>query len=62
MAFDSQILSIKSRLVVLEMINKSGASHIGSAFSISDLIAVIYNEFVFPHNIKRNSCRLLALC
>lgn len=53
MVLNSQILSIKSRLLVLEMINKSGASHIGSAFSISDLIAVIYNDFVFP-SLKKN--------
>jgi transketolase len=54
MIIDSQILSIKSKLMVLEMINKSKASHIGSAFSISDLIAVIYNEFVFSPNNKNN--------
>jgi transketolase len=46
----SQELSTQLRRLVLEMIFKSGASHIGPAFSIADIIAVLYNDIMryFP--------------
>jgi transketolase len=50
----SELLSYKARLTVLEMINKSKASHIGSAFSISDLVASIYNDYIFSNNNNSN--------
>lgn len=42
------------RLHVLEMTNKGGSSHIGSIFSIAEIVAVLYNEILKfdPENPK----------
>lgn len=44
-------LAKKIRLSVLEMIHKSGASHIASTFSIVDIIAVLYED-ILRYNSK----------
>lgn len=51
---NSELLSYKARLTALEMINKSKASHIGSSYSIADLVSCIYNDFIFS-NYDKNS-------
>lgn len=40
------------RLLTLEMVYKSSSSHIGGAFSMADIVAVLYNSVcrVFPKN------------
>ena len=43
---DTVELAKNIRLHVLDMTNKSGSSHIGSAFSIADLLAVLYGEIL----------------
>ncbi|MEN9414141.1 MAG: hypothetical protein RLZ62_445 [Bacteroidota bacterium] len=43
---NSRQLSIKLRKQVLEMVYRSKASHIGAAFSIADIIAVLYNDIM----------------
>lgn len=40
----SEELAKKIRLHVLEMTSRAGSSHIGSAFSITDLLAVLYQD------------------
>jgi transketolase len=48
----SQQLATCLRKKVLEMTHRSGASHIGAAFSMVDIIAVLYQDImrVFPEN------------
>lgn len=47
---NSRQLSIKLRKQVLEMVYRSRASHIGAAFSIADIVAVLYHDVMrcFP--------------
>ena len=45
-------LSKQARILSLKMVNKSKASHIGSALSITDLLAVLYSEIL---NININN-------
>ena len=49
-----QYLAHKLRLKVLKMINKAGSSHVGSAFSIAELLSVLYSEYlnISPENVK----------
>jgi transketolase len=42
----SQEFSKQIRLKVLEMVHKADASHIGGAFSMSDILAVLYNDIL----------------
>ncbi len=39
---DLKVLAKKLRLHVLEMTSRGGSSHVGSAFSVADIIAVLY--------------------
>jgi transketolase len=41
---ESKLLGSKIRKLVLQMTHMSGASHIGSCFSVSDIIAVLYSD------------------
>ena len=43
---ESSILAKKIRLDVLNMTHKAHASHIGSAFSIADILAVLYSKIL----------------
>lgn len=43
---DSKKLAKNIRIDVLEMIHKSGASHIGSAYSVADILAVLYADIL----------------
>lgn len=48
-------LANKIRIHALKMVYQAKASHIGSALSISDIVAVLYNDIlrVYPTNPKR---------
>ena len=49
MKIDTVELARQVRLTSLMMVNRAGASHIGSALSIADIIAVLYGEIMdFP--------------
>jgi len=43
---ESKLLAKRIRIDVLKMIHKSGASHIGSAYSIVDILAVLYTNIL----------------
>ena len=43
---NSKILAWNIRRDVLDMVHAAHASHIGSAFSVADIIAVLYTDFV----------------
>ena len=43
---NSILLSKKIRKVSLEMVHRSNASHIGSALSVVDILAVLYNNIL----------------
>ncbi len=43
MSENSHYLAKQIRLNVLKMVHRAGASHIGSCFSIADIVAVLYN-------------------
>ena len=43
---NSQLLSKEIRKLSLEMVHNSNASHIGSAFSIADILAVLYDDIL----------------
>ena len=43
---NSILLSKKIRKVSLEMVHRSNASHIGSALSVADILAVLYNNIL----------------
>ena len=43
---NSKELALKIRLDVLEMVHRSHASHIGSAYSIADILAVLYTNIL----------------
>lgn len=52
-------LSIEIKSEILKMANKAKTSHVGSALSIADILAVLYNEFIRfnekdPNYIKRD--------
>lgn len=51
---ETKNLPSKLRLKVLDMINKAGSSHVGSAFSIAEILSVIYSGVlnIFPDNIN----------
>ncbi|WP_337098172.1 transketolase [Paenibacillus sp. YIM B09110] len=55
---NSKQLAWKIRRHAIEMTHLSGGSHIGSVFSIADIIAVLYNDImtIFPEN-PRNDLR-----
>ena len=44
MQVETEKLALDIRVGILDMIYKSGASHIGSAFSIVDVLAVLYGD------------------
>ncbi|GEO11617.1 transketolase [Segetibacter aerophilus] len=41
---DSKSLALQVRMKVLEMVHHANASHVGGAFSMADILAVLYNE------------------
>jgi transketolase len=51
-AADLQVLARNIRLHVLRMTNRAKSSHVGSCFSVADILAVLYAEVlrVDPHN------------
>lgn len=51
---DSKKLAWNIRRDVLEMVHSAHASHIGSAFSIADILAVLYTDFVDVDQLKHN--------
>lgn len=51
---NSKILAWNIRRDVLNMVHAAHASHIGSAFSIADIISVIYSNFVDVEQVKNN--------
>ncbi|MBR4903086.1 MAG: transketolase [Selenomonadaceae bacterium] len=51
---DSEILAWHIRRDVLDMLYKSHSTHIGSAFSIADILAVIYTYFADTEALKNN--------
>ena len=48
----SEDLARRIRIHALKMANSGGGSHIGSALSISDILAVLYSDIL---NIKKES-------
>ena len=44
---NSKELAKKIRLHALEMTHLGGSSHIGSIFSIADILAVLYEDILF---------------
>ena len=51
---DSEILAWHIRRDVLDMVHSAHASHIGSAFSIADIVAVLYTYFVDVEQLRNN--------
>ena len=51
---ESEILAWNIRRDVLEMLHKSHSSHIGSAFSVADIVAVLYADFVNSDSVKND--------
>ena len=53
----SKSIAKKIRLLTLEMTNRGNSSHIGSIFSIADILAVLYNDFlnIDPENPKSSN-------
>ena len=49
---ESEILAWKIRRDVLEMAHSAHASHVGSAFSVADIVAVLYTYFADLEQIK----------
>src|SRR6266576_5039362 len=43
---DPEILAKRIRLKTLRVIHRAGSSHIGSAFSMTDLLAVLYTKIL----------------
>ncbi len=52
MNLKSEILAWNIRRDVLDMVHKAHASHIGSAFSIADIVAVLYSYFADINQLK----------
>lgn len=52
---ESEVLAWQIRRDVLDMIYASRSSHIGSAFSIADILAVLYTHFVDVEQMKNNA-------
>lgn len=48
---DSQLVSINARKACLHLVHKANASHIGGAFSIIDILAVLYTN-VMKYDVK----------
>ena len=42
----SEVLAWNIRRDVLDMVHSAHASHIGSVFSVADIVAVLYSDFV----------------
>ena len=51
---DSKILAWHIRRDVLDMLHSARASHLGSAFSVADILAVIYTHFADTEALKNN--------
>jgi len=54
---NSEELAIRIRRHVVKMTSQGGSSHVGSALSIADLLAVIYSNMSFFPNDPENSKR-----
>ncbi|MBI3534010.1 MAG: transketolase [Deltaproteobacteria bacterium] len=52
---DTEILAKKIRIHTLKMTNRGGSSHIGSALSVADLLAVLYGGGIL-HVDPKNPC------
>ncbi len=50
----NETIAKKIRILALEMTNKGNSSHIGSIFSMADIVAVLFNDFlnIDPKNPK----------
>ena len=51
---ESENLAWHIRRDVLDMVHSAHASHIGSAFSIADIVAVLYSDFVDIEKIRNH--------
>jgi transketolase len=51
---DLNFLAKSIRLLVLDMINKSKASHIASAFSIVDILTILYSNFITNNKVSKS--------
>jgi len=60
---DSRILASEIRKLVLKMTHHSGASHIGSCFSVLDIVSVLYssNFDIYLENWKDNKSNRVIL-
>jgi len=50
----TELIAKKIRILSLKMTSSGKSSHIGSIFSIADILAVLYNDFL---NFDPNNCR-----
>lgn len=53
---DSQVFAKKIRATALKMVAHAKASHIGSAFSIADLVAVLYTRILKINPVDPDCC------
>ena len=60
---NSEILAKETRKLALKMVTKAKASHIGSALSMTDILAVLYFDLmkIFPENSNHQQRDLLIL-
>ena len=54
---EDRLLPNKLRINVLEMISNAGSSHVGSAFSIAEIVTVLYSGIlnISAENVKENN-------
>lgn len=57
LSFDDRLLPNKLRTKVLEMISNAGSSHVGSAFSIAEIVTVLYSGIlnISSKNVNDNN-------
>ena len=51
MSVESSRIALEARIATLKMVHRSNSAHIGSSFSVIDILAVLYVEFA---NLKKN--------
>ena len=52
---ENSIFAKNMRITILDMIHKAHASHIASAFSIVDVLAVLYNNILVESDFDSSS-------